>query len=210
MTTYFVSGHLDLSLQEFEKHYVPKLTESVEQKDAFVVGDARGCDHMTQQFLRSKLFSTLQGLKRVRVYHMLERPRFNDGFSNMGGFKSDAERDLAMTLASYKDIAWVRKGREKSGTAKNIARRAKVGTPDGVTVKVQRLGTKGKILEESDAPLMNIESGMAFLCEERAAYCLGKDKCGGFWCCDPSSRIRLTPESLARCQTLMGVFAEKK
>lgn len=32
-------------------------------------------------------------------------------------------RDLSMTVSSDKDIAWVRPGREKSGTAKNLARR---------------------------------------------------------------------------------------
>ena len=38
---------------------------------------------------------------------------------------SDEERDLAMSCASTDDIAWVRSGREKSGTAKNINRRIK-------------------------------------------------------------------------------------
>jgi len=41
----------------------------------------------------------------------------------MGGFTTDDERDAAMTMASDADIAWVRPGRKKSGTAKNLARR---------------------------------------------------------------------------------------
>lgn len=60
----------------------------------------------------------------VTVYHMLDQPRNNVGNRvTLGGFKSDEERDSAMTSASDYDIAWIRKGKEKSGTAKNILRR---------------------------------------------------------------------------------------
>lgn len=45
------------------------------------------------------------------------------GFKTVGGFESDRVRDEAMTAASDADIAWVRPGREKSGTAKNLKRR---------------------------------------------------------------------------------------
>jgi hypothetical protein len=76
-----------------------------------------------------------------RVFHMLESPRhsFCSGFGNhdpnsvpqsggfplVGGFKSDDERDAAMTDASTHDIAWVRpeKKKKNSGTAKNLQRR---------------------------------------------------------------------------------------
>jgi hypothetical protein len=114
---YFVSGHIDLTPEEFEQHYVPKLTEALRQGAKFVVGDAPGCDTMTQQFLRDG---------PVTVFHMLEMPRNlrSDTYELRGGFTSDQERDAAMTAASNRDIAWVRPGREKSGTAKNLYRRA--------------------------------------------------------------------------------------
>ena len=54
---------------------------------------------------------------------MFDYPRFNCGWPTIGGFKSDEERDRAMTLASSVDIAWVRPGKENSCTAKNIERR---------------------------------------------------------------------------------------
>jgi len=54
---------------------------------------------------------------------MFDTPRNNSGFLTKSGFKNDRERDIAMTQASTKDIAWVRKGREKSGTQDNINRR---------------------------------------------------------------------------------------
>ena len=62
--------------------------------------------------------------QNVVVFHMFDNPRNNaGGFSTAGGFKNDKERDAAMTNNSDADIAWVRPGREKSGTAKNLSRR---------------------------------------------------------------------------------------
>ncbi len=45
------------------------------------------------------------------------------GFLTKGGFKSDNARGAKMTADSNKDIAWVRTGREKLGTQRNIKRR---------------------------------------------------------------------------------------
>jgi hypothetical protein len=120
MTTYFVSGHLDLTVDEFREHYAPRLSMALKDDadTAFVVGDARGCDLMTQLHLRNAR------ALRVQVFHMLERPRNNvGGFPTVGGFMNDASRDAAMTAASDADIAWVRPGRTRSGTAANLARR---------------------------------------------------------------------------------------
>lgn len=121
--TYFVCGHLDVTEEEFAKHYEPRLNAAVAEGASFVVGDARGCDTMVQAFLRG----VQVGRDRVRVFHMLTAPRFNVGdFPVVGGFASDSARDAAMTEASTADIAWVRPGREKSGTARNLARRSPV------------------------------------------------------------------------------------
>jgi len=118
MTTYFISGHLDLTMDEFREHYVPRLAAAIAEDAAFVVGDARGCDLMTQIYLRDAR------VVRVQVFHMFESPRNNvGGFSTMGGFPTDSARDTAMTDASGADIAWVRPGRTSSGTAANLARR---------------------------------------------------------------------------------------
>ena len=114
--TSFVSGHLDLTLSEFEEHYHPALDAALARGDSFVVGDARGTDTLTQQYLFGKTTA-------VVVYHMFTSPRNNAGFPTLGGFTTDEERDLQMTAASTRDIAWVRPGREKSGTQKNIAQR---------------------------------------------------------------------------------------
>ena len=119
MKTAFVSGHLDLTPEEFQEHYVPKLQIAIAQKHRFVVGDAKGADTLAQGF-----FAYFLNKYDVDVYHMFISPRNNVGnFRTVGGFQSDDERDAAMTAASNYDIAWVRPGREKSGTAKNLARR---------------------------------------------------------------------------------------
>ena len=116
----FISGHLDLSDDEFFLHYKSKIDEAIDKKHHFVIGDAKGADSMAQRYL--SISDEL--LSYVTVYHMAELPRFIYGnFKLKGGYKSDNERDEAMTLNSTYDIAWVRPGREKSGTAKNLKRR---------------------------------------------------------------------------------------
>lgn len=115
-TTAFISGHLDLTAEEFEEHYAPAIREGVRLGWRFVVGDARGADARAQMLLHAA------GATAV-VFHMFGAPRNNVGFPTHGGFKTDGERDGAMTAASTLDIAWIRPGREKSGTARNLARR---------------------------------------------------------------------------------------
>ena len=122
--TYFVSGHLDLTREEFDEHYVPRIDKAIENGASFVVGDASGTDYIAQDYLWTQCKLNEMSYKSVTVYHMLVKPRNHIfKFVTVGGFKSDKERDEAMTNASDEDIAWVRPGREKSGTAKNLKRR---------------------------------------------------------------------------------------
>ena len=114
--THFISGHLTLSEAEFDEHYRPQLDKALANGDSFVVGDARGADDMAQRYLHGRT-------EDVVVYHMFTSPRHNAGFGTVGGFETDEERDKQMTAASDEDIAWVRPGREKSGTQKNLDRR---------------------------------------------------------------------------------------
>jgi hypothetical protein len=114
----FISGHLDLNEAEFNEHYRPDIDRAIERNEVFIVGDARGTDKLAQEYLKDKT-------NAVTVYHMLTKPRNNAGFNTIGGFQSDNERDKQMTLSSTKDIAWVRPGRNKSGTQRNLVRRLK-------------------------------------------------------------------------------------
>jgi hypothetical protein len=116
----FVSGHLDLSEFEFMMHYAPVIDTYFAQGFDFVVGDARGCDARAQDYL-SRIGAN------VTVYHMFDSPRNNVGAhqtrGGIGCFTSDSARDKAMTEDSDVDVAWVRPGREDSGTFRNIVRR---------------------------------------------------------------------------------------
>lgn len=129
--TVFVSGHLNLTEEEFKLHYAKKITIAYRLGHTIVIGDAGGCDEMAQRFLNTLTKSR----SKIFVYHMLDKARNNPcGYPVIGGFKSDNSRDKAMTEASDYDIAWCRKGIDKSGTAKNILRRKpsqmKVFTPE--------------------------------------------------------------------------------
>lgn len=123
MPTLFISGHRDITDAEFAKHYLEPIAKACASGWGFVVGEAAGADRMAIELLRS--LSVRSTIPVVRVFHMFTEPRFNAGFPAVGGFKSDVERDAAMTAASDKDLAWVRPGREKSGTAQNVERRNK-------------------------------------------------------------------------------------
>lgn len=125
---YFVSGHRDLTFEEFEKHYLP-IIDNVLSEDAFaefIVGDWEGCDLMTVEYL------TLlpRKIPKITIYYVENvrmRP-FRDSIYNVENvyFKEKStydECDASMTMDSDFDIAWVRPGRENSHTANNIRRR---------------------------------------------------------------------------------------
>ena len=122
--TYFISGHRDITEEEFERNYMPVLDYVLNTVPdcRFVVGDYFGVDIMAQNYLIDTLNIDQD---RITVYHMFEAPRnINPKIENtVGGFESDRERDTAMTLASSEDIAFVRDNTKMSGTAENILRR---------------------------------------------------------------------------------------
>lgn len=125
--TVFISGHRNITEEEFELNYAPTIEMEIENnKDTlFVIGDYYGCDIMAQNYLVDVL---KYDPSKITVYHMKESPRnINKLITNtIGGFQSDEERDCAMTNASYKDIAFVRNYNELSGTAQNILRRKRM------------------------------------------------------------------------------------
>lgn len=118
---YFISGHRDITEEEFKEWYIPELTKAAEEDSDFVVGDCSGVDSMAQDWLRDNLKHHF----RVTVFHMFEKPRHLASmlFNTSGGYDSDISRDSKMTESSDEDIAFIRKGRWTSGTAQNILRR---------------------------------------------------------------------------------------
>lgn len=150
MTVYHISGHLDLVTDEFMTHYHEPLKAAVAEGASFVVGDAKGADALAQAWL---------GLHDVEVcvFHMMVRPRHNIGnFPTRFGYQSDEERDAAMTAASDADIAWVRPGREKSGTAKNLARRARWKVRDVMTSMFRDGVVEAEIIKEASRLIQEV------------------------------------------------------
>lgn len=121
--TYFISGHRNITELEFEKYKNILSVILNETPDArFVVGDYHGVDIMCQNYLLDEIEINPQ---QITVYHMFEKPRYVNAkvINLIGGFKTDEERDSAMTLNSSKDVAFIRNHTELSGTAQNILRR---------------------------------------------------------------------------------------
>lgn len=127
-----ISGHLDLTQDEFDTHYQPYIIEAIVMGHDFVVGDAKGADQMAQACLK-KWQPILFNAGRVTVYHMLTLPRHNAGFRTKGGYPSNSAKDAAMTSDSDYDIAWIRPDKHSSvsgrvsGTEQNIIRRKAKG-----------------------------------------------------------------------------------
>ena len=119
-TVAFISGHRDATIEEFQKYYMMRINDAVLKGCSFVVSNYEGIDTMAQVYLRSLM------VEHVIVFHMYNKlDGILDGFDHRGGFLTDDDRDEAMMLLSDFDIAWVRDGKEKSGTAQNIQRRIK-------------------------------------------------------------------------------------
>ena len=124
MATYMISGHGNLTFEEWLEHYKPLIDSALEENAQFLIGDFRGTDVLCLEYLKNKT-------TQVTVCHCFEKPRYwvdkidlpSQEWKYQGGFVSDLERDTYMTDNSDLDIAWVRLGKEKSGTAKNIKRR---------------------------------------------------------------------------------------
>lgn len=131
--TYFISGHLDLSEEDFRLHYVPKIDNAIEEGANFIIGDAFGADLMAQLYLKENNIAT----DKVTICHMYKKPKNKNpsNYPTIGGFKNHDEKDSYMTEHSDEDIAYVRSIEEQkrlygdkyryriSGTEKNIIRR---------------------------------------------------------------------------------------
>lgn len=115
-----VSGHTDLTAEEFNKFYKEKIDNLIAQGYCFVVGGAEGADKLTQLYLAN--YPAVQ----VTVYDKGTQKNIHcERYAHMNGFKSYPERDEAMTEASSTDVAILRqKGGAGSGTAANLYRRA--------------------------------------------------------------------------------------
>ena len=129
----FISGHRDITQEEFQKNYVPAIMDHAMSSGWFVVGDCDGCDKMAAEFI-ADIAKILPNAIHLTIYHMFDTPRFEielkdtrnpeSSIDYIGYYETDIERDFAMTKDSDFDIAFIRdKSKWKSGTAQNLLRR---------------------------------------------------------------------------------------
>ena len=119
---YFVSGHRNLTKEEFDQHYIPFIDFIISEDSyaSFVVGDWEGCDFMFVQYMEA-VYSDIP----IVIFYV-DIPRIKKGEFNRYRFRkcdNYDECDAAMTAYSHFDVTWIRPGREDSHTAKNIKRR---------------------------------------------------------------------------------------
>lgn len=144
MSTYFISGHTNLTQDEFDTHYKQKILELLkDDNNKFVVGESIGVDRMAQDLIADYIKNVKHDIfmSQLTIFHVGRFPRYkSDGYiKSIGGFKSHSEKDAAMTIASNYDIAYVRPIEEskklygdkfnpkmKSATQRNIERRIKL------------------------------------------------------------------------------------
>lgn len=130
---YFISGHRDLTITEFREHYVP-LIQKIIKEDIwceFVVGYCEGCDRMFVEWMQEHAPS-----HDILIFHCIPIwDKFLEQYPNLHFYKCNTyeDCDVAMTLNSDFDIAWVRLGRENSHTANNIRRRYGLNTQSSTT-----------------------------------------------------------------------------
>jgi hypothetical protein len=145
MTIYFISGHCNISQDEFELHYKLKIDKIILDKtNKFVIGNAWGADTMALEYLLKNNYPA----NMITIYYLESKnSKSIDYYKSLGvnvidEFTSYSKRDGQMTMDSDVDIAWIRpqheteellkKNCEKfnksriSGTEKNLLRRKKL------------------------------------------------------------------------------------
>ncbi len=139
---YFISGHVDITPEQFNLHYKPKIVAAASDPNSlFLIGNASGTDYLAQQLLIDLFTSAgMTDFKRIHIYHRHTDPgqHVDRRCTLVSGFSSHSSKDKQMTINSDQDIAWVRSEEETkmlygdkykpsriSGTEQNLIRRSK-------------------------------------------------------------------------------------
>ena len=121
MRVYLISGHRDLTDEEFRNYYADKIRKSNAEfpNCVYIVGDNPGCDKYAQDYLRKIGVSPA----RVIIYYRTATPPANIHKCETKAFDTNNEKNIAMVNHSTHDIAWIRPGEVDSEPGKNIERR---------------------------------------------------------------------------------------
>jgi hypothetical protein len=69
-----------------------------------------------------------------------------------------------------------------------------------IEVEIEVLDESGAVVKVVPARVESIRASLCFLQGESVPYCLSPDECEGYWCCDPSSGVRLSKASVEACR----------
>jgi len=130
---YFISGHIDITYEDFLSHYSEQIDDALKDPDcSFLIGDSNGTDKFAQSYLFNKVDKS-----KVIIFHTGKYPKNNiHNFNTSANHISHTQKDKAMTLNSDADILWIRSKEETkkmygekykenriSGTEQNLIRR---------------------------------------------------------------------------------------
>lgn len=107
---HFVTGPDDITLEEFEEHFIPRLRVAAMCGASFVVCDNGACDRFTQSFL-----SACDSISYYTICHRSEFPNICicrvDGpkVVFLGPFTSAVEQENAIKSIVTNTITWERK-----------------------------------------------------------------------------------------------------
>lgn len=142
----FISGHIDVTSDQFHRHYSLLLDSAITANHNFILSTAKGTDTLALQYLLS------QGVDPSHITVYIARPTDPrmGGLVDVGKYTEKGlgvevvdgwhhERDAEMTMASDYDILWIRPEEETkllygakyragriSGTQKNLERRERL------------------------------------------------------------------------------------
>lgn len=116
----FVSGHMNITPDQFQTHYLPRIQDALSQGHQFVIGDAKGLDGLVLDYLLAQECAYPDIRESITVH--VSRPYQVEKYQSLGvktisnAEKHDKKnprarhlnRDAGMTRSSDYDILWVR------------------------------------------------------------------------------------------------------
>lgn len=78
-----------------------------------------------------------------------------------------------------------------------------MSTFDLIDVDIEALAEDGTVEKTIKATVRQVRDNLCFLIgSPEGPYCIAEGECEGFWCCDLTSREKLSKESVIACREL--------
>ena len=103
---FFISGHMNLTKNEFDLHYKSEIDKSINEGGTYVIGNAKGADTMALDYLLYKGIDP----KNITIYfynrygNKYSKKYIDRGVNLIRGFSGYTSRDAEMTKDSRKSV----------------------------------------------------------------------------------------------------------